>query len=111
MEYLYAGCRVGLRRGFLYGLAISRDQDHVMGAQPISKLEFAEPTIHVDWTGAFSRLENRKALTYWNSIRGDRQMPDRRDLSPRAMREFLTYVNLVDVRHCSNGVVEYEVAL
>jgi len=82
-----------------------------MGAQPISKLEFAEPTIHVDWTGAFSRLENRKALTYWNSIRGDRQMPDRRDLSPRAMREFLTYVNLVDVRHCSNGVVEYEVAL
>jgi len=82
-----------------------------MGAQPLHELEFEEPTIHVDWTAEFSRVENRRAHAYWNSIRGDRQMPMRSDLNPRGMREFLTYVNLVDVCMCSNGAVEYVVAL
>ena len=68
-----------------------------MGAQPQRKYEFDEPTIHVDWTLAFSRTENGKARAYWDSLRGERIMPARSELSPRGMREFLTHVNLVDV--------------
>jgi hypothetical protein len=38
-------------------------------------------------------------------------MPARSELSPRGMREFLTYINLVDVRPASEGAADYEVAL
>jgi hypothetical protein len=83
-----------------------------MGAQAQWKPEFAEPPIHVDWALQFSRPENRKALAYWNSLRGERQMPARSELSPRGMREFLTHVNLVDIWPDSGGcVVDYEVTL
>src|SRR5579871_5477722 len=58
-----------------------------------------------------ARAENRKAYAYWSSISGDRQMPTRSSLSPRAMREFLTYVNLVDIHPSSSSAVEYEIAL
>jgi hypothetical protein len=82
-----------------------------MGAQALRKLEFAEPPILVDWRLEFTRPQNRKAHAYWNSLRGDRQMPSRRELSPRGMREFLTHVNLVDVCPESEGAVDYKVTL
>jgi hypothetical protein len=83
-----------------------------MGAAPLRQWEFAEPRIHADWTLAFLRAEPKKAHAYWNSLRGERPMPARSDLSPRGMREFITHVNLVDVRPASgSGAVDYEVAL
>ncbi len=82
-----------------------------MGVPAQRKLEFSEPPILVDWNLEFSRPQNRKAHAYWNAIRGDRQMPSRRALSPRGMREFLTHVNLVDVWPEAEGVVSYKVTL
>lgn len=83
-----------------------------MGAEPQLNFEFAEPPIDVDWTLAFVRPENRKALAYWESICGERTMPARSDLSPRGMREFITHVSLVDVWPASGGgAVDYEITL
>ncbi|MGH6876791.1 MAG: PAS domain-containing protein [Rhizomicrobium sp.] len=74
--------------------------------------EFAEPPIFVDRSLQFSRPENQKALAYWNSIRSERQMPARSALRPRAMVDFLTHVNLVDVLPGLDvGATDYQVTL
>lgn len=80
--------------------------------QPCSESQIAEPPITVDWGLAFSRRETSEAYAYWDSIRGERAMPTRRELSPRGMREFLTYVGLVDVQPAVEGTpVAYNISL
>jgi hypothetical protein len=68
--------------------------------------------ITVDWGLAFSQPATNKALSYWRSLCGARKMPERGELSPQAMRAFLTYVNLVDVvAGPVSGSFEYRVSL
>ena len=103
-----------LRRGFSFYPFINFEGATIvrMGAEPQRTFEFAEPPIDVDWTLAFSRPENRKALAYWKSVCGERGMPTRSNLSPRGMRDFITHVNLVDVWPASGGgSVDYEIIL
>ena len=65
-----------------------------------------------DWALDLSRPETKNALAYWGSIRGERAMPTRRELSPRGMREFLPYVNLVDVQPATEGASShYQISL
>ena len=83
-----------------------------MAVQLRRDVQFAEPPIIVDWTLAFVRAECRKAYVYWDSIRGNKAMALRSELSPRGMLEFLTYVNLVDVLPVpENGSIDYQVSL
>jgi hypothetical protein len=55
------------------------------------------PAITVDWDCAFQHRVTREAVSYWQSLRGDRDMPERTDLNPSSMRRFLQYVNLVEL--------------
>lgn len=68
--------------------------------------------IAVDWDLAFSQPATNMAFFYWRSLCGARKMPARHELSPQAMRAFLTYVNLIDiVADPVNGSFEYRVSL
>jgi hypothetical protein len=68
--------------------------------------------ITVDWGLAFMKPCTQKALAYWRSLCSGRKMPQRRELSPKAMREFLFHVNLVDVIRATDGsVADYTVSL
>ena len=53
--------------------------------------------IEVDWELAFLRPATRKGFEYWQSLSDGRSMPGRHELRPRAMRDFLDHVNLVEV--------------
>lgn len=55
------------------------------------------PMITVDWQLAFEQSVTQEAAAYWMNLRGDRPMPARGELRPAGMRNFLTFVNLVDV--------------
>jgi hypothetical protein len=55
------------------------------------------PKITVDWTLGFTHPGIRLASEHWNAVRGQRNMPSRKELKPAAMRKFLRFVNLVDV--------------
>ncbi len=37
-------------------------------------------------------------LDYWNAIRGERQMPSRKDINPREIKNLLPWVQMYDVR-------------
>jgi hypothetical protein len=67
--------------------------------------------IEVDWRLAFTQPATNKGLFYWRTICGGRSMPSRRDLSPRAMRDFLTHANVVDVIQDSLHFFDYVVSL
>jgi hypothetical protein len=67
--------------------------------------------ITVDWELRFSRPQAQKAFAYWHSLLRGRQMPARRELSPRAMQAFLSYVNLVDVLSLGAGKWDYVISL
>lgn len=56
------------------------------------------PAITVDRALAFEHYFVRSAAEYWNSLRGDRPMPSRGELKPAAMRSFLRFVSIVDIR-------------
>jgi hypothetical protein len=67
--------------------------------------------ITVDWELAFTRPPAHKALAYWRSLLHGRRMPARCELRPRAMKDFLKYVNLVDVLPIAEGEWDYAVSL
>jgi hypothetical protein len=67
------------------------------------------PTITVDWSLAFQSPVAKQAAGYWFSLRGDRDMPGRRELSPSAMRGFLSFVNLVAIN--GEGPGSYTIVL
>ena len=77
-------------------------------------VQFQQPElwpITVDWELRFSRPQAQKALAYWQSLLAGRQMPARRELTPRAMKAFITYVNLVDVLSLGNDKWDYVISL
>ena len=56
----------------------------------------------VDMVKAASQPESKlieRALDYWDSKRGGRRMPSRRDIDPLEMADLLPNVVLVDVQH------------
>jgi hypothetical protein len=67
--------------------------------------------ITVDWELHFTRPQAQKALAYWQSLLRERRMPARRELSPRAMKAFIYYVNLVDVLSLGDGKWDYVIRL
>jgi len=90
----------------------ARDIIPPMSAQLRRGTGIADPPIAVDWALEFGRPETSKAYAYWDSIRGERAMPARSELSPRGMREFLAYVNLVNVQPAVEGAAaNYQISL
>lgn len=72
----------------------------------------AEPSpLVMDRQLAFSQPANRNGLAYWQALRGERAMPARRELRPRAMRDFLDHVNLIDVIADGEEHFDYAVSL
>jgi hypothetical protein len=67
--------------------------------------------ITCDWELGFAQPATRKALAYWRQLCAGRRMPIRRELKPRAMREFLDHVNLVDVIPQDDGGFDFMVTL
>src|SRR5436309_11449465 len=53
--------------------------------------------VTADWDLQFARAPVQKAIAYWNSLLRGRKMPARHELTPRAMKNFIPHVNLVDV--------------
>jgi hypothetical protein len=84
----------------------------MMPAQPRPEILNTDRPIPVDLGLDFCRTETRKAHAYWDSIRGERAMPARGDLRPRGMREFISYVNLVDTQRIFEGdSLDYQISL
>jgi hypothetical protein len=52
-----------------------------------------------------------EASEYWKSHRGDRAMPSRADLDPKAMRKLLPHMALVEPRARADGAPDYFVRL
>jgi hypothetical protein len=71
--------------------------------------ELSPIAIHRDL--AFVQPATRKGHAYWHGLCGERPMPARGDLRPRAMREFLDHVNLVDVIADGADRFDYAVSL
>jgi hypothetical protein len=67
--------------------------------------------VTVDWDLAFLQAPTRQGLAYWQSLRNGHQFPSRRALSPRAMRNFLGHVNLVDVVPGAGSSFDYIISL
>lgn len=67
--------------------------------------------VTVDWGLGFLRPQTSKALAFWQSLRNGRGMPGRHELRPRAMREFLDHVSLVDVVPDARRGFDYVVGL
>ncbi|HEY3778680.1 MAG TPA: PAS domain-containing protein [Rhizomicrobium sp.] len=67
--------------------------------------------IAIDWDLAFSRPETQQGYRYWQSLRQGRAMPERRELDPRAMARFLSFVNLVEMAPARAGAWNYTVTL
>src|SRR5436190_9621211 len=80
-----------------------------MGVRNFTADKPVMPAITVDWSLAFQSPVAKQAAGYWFSLRGDRDMPARRELSPSAMRAFLSFVNLVSVK--GEGLGSYTVIL
>lgn len=53
--------------------------------------------VTVDWELRFLRPPAQDAALYWHSLLNGRCMPARRELSPRAMKDFIPHVSLLDV--------------
>jgi hypothetical protein len=69
------------------------------------------PPIEIDPTVALTRPMTRMAYAYWQSVRADRAMPMRKDLSPQAMRAFLRHVALIEIRAGDDGRMDYVMRL
>jgi hypothetical protein len=82
---------------------------------PAQQRPILDPTLApliIDWDLQFVRPPTRSASAYWISLRGDRKMPRRQDLSPAKMREFLPNVNLIDiVSEGFEGAADFRVSL
>lgn len=69
------------------------------------------PPVFVDRALALTRKATIKGRDYWLSLRGDRVMPARADISPRDMREFLPHVGLVERIAREEGGTDYAMRL
>ena len=67
--------------------------------------------ITVDWELDFLRAPTRQALAYWRALAGGRRMPARSELSPRAMKNFIAFTNLIDVTNVREDRRDYMVSL
>ena len=86
-----------------------------MSSTLIQPEHFADPTelprVLYDPALAFVHPKLADAYAYWNACRGSRPLPCRADLSPLAMRAFISHVGLFDVRREGDGSVDYFVRL
>lgn len=71
----------------------------------------ALPPIRVDRGLAFTRPMTVKAFEYWQSVRGSRAMPSRKDISPQSMRTLVKHVALVEIRRGDGGKADYFIRL
>ncbi len=69
------------------------------------------PPMVIDGSLALVRPATIKARAYWDSIRGERTMPTRQDISPRGMREFLAHVVLFEIHELADGAIDYRIRL
>lgn len=69
------------------------------------------PPVHIDRLLNVTRTSTTKGRDYWLSLRGDKEMPARADISPRSMREFLPYVGLIEFTPLPGGEEDYSVRL
>jgi hypothetical protein len=69
------------------------------------------PELVVDNPRALARPLTIKARAYWETQRGDHDMPTRDAITPRGMREFLANVMLIEVREAKDGGSDYVVRL
>ncbi len=74
-------------------------------------LELSLPPVTQDWTLGFVREELKQALAYWKACCGDRKRPERADMNPAGMSQFLKHVALFEVRHLSPTTRAYRVRL
>jgi hypothetical protein len=65
----------------------------------------------IDRNLRFTRPTAAKALEYWRSVKGDRAMPSRADISPAALRSILPQIALVDVPAAGDPPTAYVVRL
>lgn len=65
----------------------------------------------IDRNPHFTRPATAKALEYWRSVKGDRVMPSRADISPAALRGVLPQIALVDVPGAGDPPTSYVVRL
>ena len=63
--------------------------------------------LEFDWNVRFTRPATIQAYAYWRSCCGDRPMPRREDLDPRAMRGFSPHVGLIEIRQDLAPHTEY----
>jgi hypothetical protein len=82
---------------------------------PAQQRPILDPTLApliTDWDLQFTRQSTQRACAYWISLRGNRKMPQRQDLSPVKMRDFLPNVNLIDiVSDVSESTPDFRVSL
>ncbi len=82
---------------------------------PSQQRAILDPTLApliMDWDLQFTRQPTQRACAYWFSLRGDRGMPRRQELSPAKMREFLPNINLIDVVYdSSEATPDFRVSL
>lgn len=69
------------------------------------------PPVHIDRALNVTRPPLVKGRDYWLSLRGDRLMPARGDVSPRDMRTFLSHVGLIEFSALPEGGEDYFVRL
>ena len=69
------------------------------------------PPIEIDPTVTLTRPMTIRAYEYWQSARVARAMPARKDISPQAMRAFVSHVALVELRAGSGGKLDYVMRL
>jgi hypothetical protein len=67
-----------------------------MLASPPEPGTAALPPIEVDWSLGFLNSATSTALAYWQTRRGDRELPTRDDIRPSAMRTFLPNIALLE---------------
>ena len=71
----------------------------------------ALPPIKIDRGLSFMRPMTAKAHDYWQSVRGDRATPSRKDISPQSMRMLVKHVALVEPRRDHAGKPDYFIRL
>lgn len=74
-------------------------------------LELSLPPVTLDWSLNFESEELKRAFAYWKMSCGERERPERADLTPSGMSHFLRHVALIEVRWQSSTVRAYRVRL
>ena len=82
-----------------------------MTLQPNNSVGIAEPPVTFDWSLAFEHRVAQLALAYWKSRCAGRSMPQRSDLTPGGMSEFLANVALIESLRVGQTKRQYRVRL